>query len=182
MDTGTLNKLIARVQQGDQEAFSQVYDEFAERIYKFISFKISDREQAEDLLQEVFVKVWHGCPKLKLEDLNFTAWLYTVAGNTVKDHYRKVYRRPQTVSLDPAMDITASEDSSRLASSALDRTAVQAALEMLPDNYKQVLELRFIQEFSIEETAKAMQKNSVSVRVLQHRAIKKLETIFKNYQ
>lgn len=179
MEKGSIEKLVAAVQQGSEEAFAALYDEFADRIYKFISFKTSDPEHAEDILQEVFVKAWHGCKKLELKDLNFSAWLYTIASNTVNDHFRKVYRRPQTVSLDPAFDTPAPHDTSELVSSSLDARLVQKALHALPANYKQVLELRFIQEFSIEETAKALKKNSVSVRVLQHRAIKKLERIFK---
>jgi RNA polymerase sigma-70 factor (ECF subfamily) len=59
---------------------------------------------------------------------------------------------------------------------------VQAALEKLPPEYKQVLELRFMQELSIVETAKALGKSSVATRVLQHRAMKKLEYIFKNHE
>lgn len=180
MEKGSVEKLVAEVQDGSEEAFAALYDEFADRIYKFISFKTSDPQHAEDLLQEVFVKAWHGCKKLELKDLNFSAWLYTVASNTINDHFRKVYRRPQTVSLDPGFDTAAADDTSDLVNSSLDAALVQKALKELPQNYKQVLELRFIQEFSIEETAKALKKNSVSVRVLQHRAMKKLERIFKN--
>lgn len=182
MEKADIEKLVAEVQQGSEQAFASLYDEFADRIYKFISFKTSDPEHAEDLLQEVFVKAWHGCKKLELKDLNFSAWLYTVASNTVNDHFRKVYRRPQTVSLDPIFDTAADNDTSDLVNSSLDAVLLHKALSELPINYKQVLELRFIQELSVEETAKVLKKNSVSVRVLQHRAMKKLERIFKHHE
>jgi RNA polymerase sigma-70 factor (ECF subfamily) len=182
MDNGKLLKLIQKAQSGDEQAFGEIYNELAAPIYKFISFKTSDPEEAEDLLQQVFMKVWAGLGKLSLHDLHFTAWIYTIAGNTIRDHFRKVYRRPQTVSLDPALDIASKEDSSRAVSSSLDGVLVQAALEKLPPEYKQVLELRFMQELSIVETAKALGKSSVATRVLQHRAMKKLEYIFKNHE
>lgn len=176
-----LKKLIRGAANGDEEAFGRLYDEFADALYKFVRFKITDPEQAEDLLQEVFIKAWHGIPKLNLTDLNFSAWLYTVAGNTVNDYFRRVYRRPQTVTLNPDIEIASAHDTSRTTEAAINTDHVRAALEKLPLDYKQVLELRFIQEFSVEETARVMGKSNVSTRVLQYRALKKLETIYKRH-
>lgn len=176
-----LKKLIHKAALGDEEAFGHVYDAFADAIYRFIKFKVTEPEQAEDLLQDVFVKAWQGIPKLNLTDLNFSAWLYTVAGNTVNDYFRRMYRRPQTVSLSQDFEITSPHDTSRSTEAAINTNQVHAALEKLPPDYKQVLELRFIQEFSVEETARILHKTNVSTRVLQYRALKKLETIYKRY-
>lgn len=176
-----LKKLIHNAALGDEEAFGRVYDAFADPIYRFIKFKVTEPEQAEDLLQDVFVKAWQGIPKLSLTDLNFSAWLYTVAGNTVNDYFRRMYRRPQTVSLSQDFEITAPHDTSRSTEVAINTHQIHAALDKLPPDYKQVLELRFIQEFSVEETAHILHKTNVSTRVLQYRALKKLETIYKRY-
>lgn len=180
MEASTMEKLVRASQTGDQEAFALLYDEFATKIYKFITFKISDTEQAEDLLQEVFIKAWRGCGSLDLHNLNFSAWLYTIAGNTVNDYFRKVYRRPQTVSLNEEIDIIATDDTSTQADNSINSDIVQKALSNLPTNYKQVLELRFIENFSVEETATILKKSNVTVRVLQYRALKKLEGLFKH--
>lgn len=176
-----LKKLIQRAASGEEEAFAHIYDEFAEAIYKFVKFKVTDAEQAEDILQDIFVKAWQGIPKLPLTDLNFSAWLYTVAGNTVNDYFRRVYRRPQTVSLSPDFEIASSHDTSRVAEATINTQHIRAALDTLSPDYKQVLELRFIQEFSVEETARILGKTSVSTRVLQYRALKKLEAIYKHH-
>lgn len=176
-----LEKLIRKAAQGDETAFGLLYDEFAEALYKFIRFKVSETEQAEDLLQEVFIKAWQGIPKLELDNLNFSAWLYTVASNTVNDYFRRMYRRPQTVSLSPELDIRAGSDTSRMAEARIDSDYTRILLNSLPPEYKQVLELRFIQEFSVEETARVLKKSSVSTRVLQYRALKKLESIYKRH-
>lgn len=176
-----LKKLIHQAAAGDEDAFGHIYDEFAEALYKFVKFKITDAEQAEDILQDVFVKAWHGIPKLSLADLNFSAWLYTIAGNTVNDYFRRMYRRPQTVTLSPDFEIASSHDTSRATEIGINTAHVHAALNKLSPDYKQVLELRFIQEFSVEETARILQKTSVSTRVLQYRALKKLESIYKHH-
>jgi len=174
-----ITELVKRAAQGDTQAFGLLYDEFADRIYKFIYIKVNDKAVAEDLLQEVFLKVWQGCPKLKIEDLKFSAWLYTVASNTINDHYRKVYRRPQTVELDPTFEQPSTDDATRLTEQHLSADELSAALDNLDTNHRHVLELRFIQEFSIEETAQVLGKTNLATRLLQHRAIKKLKTIYE---
>jgi RNA polymerase sigma-70 factor (ECF subfamily) len=180
-ETDPIIPLVAKIQQGDDQAFSLLYDQFADRIYKFIRLKVSEEEQAEDLLQEVFVKAWQGAKKLELADLNFSAWLYRVASNTVNDHYRKVYRRPQTVELDPAFNVAAPDDTEKLAEDSFEAAAMGKVIEELPANYKQIIELRYFQDFTVEETAKVLNKSSVTVRVLQHRAVKRLKQLFKEY-
>lgn len=181
METSQINQLVEKIKLGDQEAFSLIYEEFVDRIYKFIRLKVSETEQAEDLLQEVFVKAWQGSKKLKVADLNFSAWLYRVASNTVNDHYRKVYRRPQTVELDPAFNVAGKDDTEKLTEDGFETEAVRKVLNDLPDNFKQVIELRYFQDFSVEETAKVLNKSSITVRVLQHRATKKLKQLFKDH-
>lgn len=176
-----LTKLIRQAANGDEEAFGRIYDEFAEALYKFVKFKVTDQEQAEDILQDVFIKAWKGIPGLTLTDLNFSAWLYTVAGNTVNDYFRRVYRRPQTVTLSPDFEIASPHDTSKATETAINTKHLHAALDKLSPDYKQVLELRFIQEFSVEETARILAKTTVGTRVLQYRALKKLETIYKRH-
>lgn len=182
MDNKSTIELVAKMQQGDQASFSALYDIFADRIYKYIRIKVGSTEEAEDILQEVFVKVWQSCRSLKLDGLNFSAWVYRIAGNTINDYYRKSYRRPQTVSLDPEIDIVGSDNATNAAKQSFDEKEIQASLKQLSKEYKQVIELRFFQDFSIEETASIMGKSKVGVRVLQYRALKKLETIYKQYE
>lgn len=181
MEKMEIEKLILKVQGNDEQAFAKLYDEFSQRIYSFIKFKVTDELQAEDLLQEVFLKLWRGAKTLKTENLNFSAWLYQVASNTINDYFRKVYRRPQTVSLDPNIDIAGESDSSKSTEQIFYAEDIQKSLDKLSPSYKQVLELRFIQELSVSETAKAMNKNNLGIRVLQYRALKKVEKLVKKF-
>lgn len=176
-DNKQVINLVKKAASGDTQAFGLLYDEFADRIYKFIYIKVQDKAVAEDILQEVFIKAWQGCPKLNLEDLKFSAWLYTVASNTISDHFRKVYRRPQTVELDSTFEQASTDDTTRLTESNMSATELSKQLSTLPDNYRQVLELRYIQEFTIEETAKIIKKTNLATRLLQHRAIKRLQKL-----
>ncbi len=174
--------LVEKAKAGDESAFSEIYEEFSSRIYKFIQTRSFGLGEAEDLLQETFLKVWGGLKTLKTEELNFSAWVYKVATNTINDFYRKKYREPQMVSTELVQDIESGENSGKLTDLGIDKKLIGKALDELPTNYKQVIELRFLQEFSIIETAEILGKNSVTVRVWQHRAIKELEKIFQKYE
>jgi RNA polymerase sigma-70 factor, ECF subfamily len=181
MDTEQINTLVKQSQSGDQAAFAALYDEFAQRLYAYIRIKVADTEKAEDILQEVFLKAWQGCRNLQTKDLNFSAWLYKVAANTINDFYRRTYREPQTVSIDEAQNVASIDDPAINASRGLEKRVIEQTLDQLPSHYKEVIELRFLQDFSIADTAEIMGRNSVTVRVWQHRAIKQLEELFKQY-
>lgn len=168
---------VSKAQKGDQQAFSLIYDHFVQQIFKFIRYKVQNRQEAEDLLQDVFVKAYKGLPALPLKDLNFQAWLYRVASNSINDHFRKIYRAPETLELDEKFDLADKTSLEHEMENISDMDTVREAFTKLPLLYKQVLELRFLQEFSVEETAKILKKSNLSVRLLQHRAIKKVKGI-----
>lgn len=181
-DKDRIIELVRKTQQGDQAAFSALYDEFAQRIYAFIRIKVSgNAEQAEDILQDVFVKAWQGAKNLKLKDLNFSAWLYKVAANTINDYYRKIYREPKAVSIDEARDIAGEDDPADNASRGLEKYVVRETVDKLPPHFKEVIELRFFQDFSVAETARILGRESITIRVWQHRAIKQLQKLYKEH-
>ncbi len=182
MDTAHIHALVKKVQIGDETAFAELYDEFASRIYAFIRMKVFGSNEAEDILQEVFIKAWNGTKKLKLDDLNYSAWLYRVASNTINDHYRKHYRSAPVVPLEEAKETIAKETATASIHLEFDKKLIQENLEKLPSHFKQVIELRFFQEFSINETAEILNKNNVTIRVWQYRAIKRLEKLFQTYE
>lgn len=173
-------QLVKKSQNGDSEAFGQLYDLFAQRIFRYISLKIQDNSLAQDLLQETFIKAWKGLPNLPRENLNFSAWLYKISGNCINDYFRKKYRSPDTVELQEALFISTPDRIGQQLDIEADMQVIEIAFKKLPAQYRQVLELLFIQDFSLQETAKILQKNYISIRVLQHRALKRLKDIIGN--
>lgn len=171
---------MAKIQQGDSEAFGRVYDMFAQRIFRYVRLKISSREEAEDILQEVFVRAFGSIGTLDPKKMNFSAWLYRVASNTINDFYRKKYRTPEIVDIEAGMQIAGNSSPERDTETRLSMETVNKAIKLLPVQYRQVLELRFAQEFSVAETAKILGKTGLAVRLIQHRALKKLENIIAN--
>lgn len=175
----TTETLIEQIKAGDQTAFGELYDRFAEKIFRFIKIKVQDQGQAEDILQDVFVKAWQGIPNLHTKDLQFSAWLYTVARNTMNDYFRKKYRRPEFVEFNDEVDVQSSESVEHRISAQQDGKLIQSALKELPAQYAQVVELRFLQQMSVTETAQILGKTGLAIRVLQHRALKRLQEVIK---
>jgi RNA polymerase sigma-70 factor, ECF subfamily len=169
---------ITKAKEGDREAFGHVFDQFSDRIFRYIRFKVKDQVQAEDILQEVFLKAWLGLPKLSAESLNFSAWIYRIASNTVNDFYRKQYRTPIMVDLESVPEIESNDHQVDI----FDIQFLNQGMEKLPVQYKEILELRFVQEFNLEETSKILNKTNMAVRIAQHRALKSLRKILEGME
>ena len=176
MDT---NKLVEKAQQGDSEAFGQLYDLYAQRMFRYIRIKVQDREDAQDILQEVFIKAYKGLGSLVGRELNFSAWLYAVTSNTVNDYLRRKYRTPMTVTIDEDIDVPSTASPAAELDLQMGLDAARAAFQELPPLYRQVLELRYFQEFTLDEIAKILKKTNLAVRLVQFRALQRVRIILK---
>lgn len=175
-----INELVQKARSGDSEAFGQIYDQFAQRIFKYIRLKCQNRQEAEDILQDVFIKAYRGLGSLGLENLNFSAWLYRIASNTINDYFRKKYRTPETLEINENIDFAGNTSVEKEVMVKSDMEGLREVFQELPPVYKQVLELRFLQEFSLDEVAKIINKSNLAVRLIQLRAIKKVKIILGN--
>ena len=169
----------------DPEAFGAVYDAYVKQIYRFIYFKVSTAEQAEDLTSEAFLKAWQYL-KEKRDVPNLQALLYSVARSVVIDHYRATVCERGTVSLDETIadertDV-ASEKFLKDMETKFDTTLVLEKLRHLKDEYRDVVIMRYLDEMSTGEIATVLGKNASNVRVLLHRATKALSDAIRNEQ
>jgi RNA polymerase sigma factor (sigma-70 family) len=160
-------------------ALQVAYDKYVEQIYRFIFFKVGNREDAEDITSQVFIKAANSLDVTQIAQAQM-AWLYQVARTTISDHWRGYYKgitssldemeetSPLHLSGDPIF-LGAPEDDG--IKPAVEK--VRAVLSLLPENYRRVLELRFLQGCSLRETAAAMSVTESNAKVIQHRAIQK---------
>lgn len=172
-------ELIQSAKKGDESAFGQLYDLYAQKLFAFIITKTRHRHTSEDILQDVFVKAWRALPKFDEQRGSFNAWMYRIATNCMNDHFRSVQRRPVNLPLEDHANFIADQNPTHSEDfdAELDSAQVQQALNELPDEYKQVLLLRFKEGHSAKEIAESIDKTSVAVRLIQHRALKKLHII-----
>jgi len=172
-----LLELIEKSQAGNAEAFAEIYDIFVQRLFRFIKLKIQNQQQAEDILQETFVKVWGYIKQFRPEGGSLQAWIYKITANTINDYFRKIYRQPETLELLENLEKASEANVEKEVGNRLETEGYIKAFELLGESQKQVLELRLIQDLSILETAKILGKSNLAVRVLFHRALKKLRKI-----
>jgi RNA polymerase sigma-70 factor (ECF subfamily) len=160
--------LVRRAQQNDQEAFAQLYEEYFDRIYRYITLKIGDAVEAEDLTQQVFLNSLRSISSFRWKGRPFSAWLYRIAHNQVVDHLRK--KRRSDVPLEETL-VGGGDDPQRDAERRLDIEQVLAAAQKLTDAQREVISLRFTSELSIAQVAEIMGKSQGAVKALQHSGI-----------
>lgn len=172
IDAGAQRSLLKLAQDGDSEAFAQLYDECVERIYRYIYFRVTDEQTAEDLTSQVFYKAWENLDRCKSTGAPFIAWLYTIARNAVIDHYRT---RKNTVALEEAVTLASdSPDPEDQIELQFETESLRLALDELTPEQRQVVVLKFISGMSTEEIAKHLGKRAGAVRALQMRALQAL--------
>lgn len=165
-----------RLKSGDAEAFGFFYDKYVKQIYRFIFIKVSHKQIAEDLTQDVFLKIWQHLVDQK-DVTNFRAFIFRIARNTVVDHYRKT--NTQSLPLEYAGQVKDEEITTDKIEVTLDVESLLASLRQLKAEYQEILILRYLEEMTIEEIAQVLQKDKNNVRVILHRAISKLKEISK---
>lgn len=162
-----------------RKVFSQIYDDCIDKIYRFIFFKVNSQEIAQDLCSETFLRGWQSFKNNKKKIENPQAFLYQIARNLVIDHYRDK-GRTQTVSADCVPIIDPGEDLEEQALSRSDLDTIKSALTGLKDEYQEVVIWHYIDDLSIPEIAKMVDKSEGAVRVTLHRALKSLKNKVEN--
>ena len=148
--------LVARAQRGDGDAFDELYRRHRDHVYTLCLNLCGDRDQAQDLLQESFVRAYRALRKFRGE-ARFTTWLHRIAVNVSHETARRSRRRPDpeplAVEADPALV-----------------GQVRAALVRLRPQYRVVLALRYHQSLSYREIAEMLNWSLPRVKVTIHRA------------
>ncbi len=169
-------RLVELARSGNGEAFSQLYEAYFDRVYRFIFFRIADEQVAEDLTSHVFMKAWENLHRYHPRG-PFLAWLYAIARNTVIDNYRT---RKQVVSLEEASPIAAKDDKlDDQMELEFQVKALQAAMQQLTPEQQEVIMLKFIADYDTKQIAKEMDKSEGAVRALQMRALQALARAMK---
>jgi RNA polymerase sigma-70 factor (ECF subfamily) len=167
-------QLVARAKGGDGVAFGQLYDGYVDMVYRFIYFRVNDRALAEDFTSETFLRALRRISSFDYQGRDIGAWFVTIARNIILDHLKSARTRLE-VPTDGPLDGHRSEPSPEAAVlDLLTSERLMAAVRQLGDEQRECVVLRFVQGFSVSETAAVLGKNEGAVKALQHRAVRKL--------
>jgi RNA polymerase sigma-70 factor (ECF subfamily) len=162
-----------------KKEFSKIYDQYIEKIFRFIFLKVNSKEVAEDLTSETFLRTWeifkNGNPKIE----NISAFLYQIARNLVTDFYRQK-GKTQIISadlgppiIDPRINL---EEKAKLNS---DLETIRKAISQLNEDYQNAIIWYYIDDLPIEEVANLLGRTEEATRVLISRALNALREKIK---
>ncbi len=171
---------ILKILEGDIQKFSILVNQYKDLVYTLAFRMCKNKEDAEEVSQDTFIKVYKSLNKFKNES-KFSTWVYRIAYNTCLDNLRKNKRQQQTISineytenqlktLDNALDTMEKEEK---------KQAIQNCLQLLPSNDSFLLTLYYFEELSLDEISKIINVKPNYVKVKLFRSRKKLTSILK---
>ncbi|WP_244454236.1 ECF subfamily RNA polymerase sigma factor, BldN family, partial [Micromonospora echinofusca] len=170
--------LVERAQAGEAEAFGLIYDRYVDTVFRFVYFRVGNRQLAEDLTSDTFLRALKRIGSFTWQGRDLGAWLVTIARNLVADHFKSGrYRLEVTTGdvLDADREDRGPEGSPEAAVvEHITNVALLAAVKQLNPEQQECIILRFLQGFSVAETARAMRKNEGAIKALQYRAVRAL--------
>ncbi len=162
--------LIRACAEGDTARFAELYDAYVRKIYNFIYYKTHHKETAEDLTSETFFKALKNIGQFD-QSRSFRAWLFTIAHNAVRDHYRLA--RP-TTNIEDVWDLTSDDDVVKDVSTKHALAEVQKHMGKLSAMQRDILILRLWQGLSYKEIAEIVGKSEANSKMIFSRAIAEL--------
>jgi RNA polymerase sigma-70 factor (ECF subfamily) len=165
--------IVDAARAGDEAALAELYSLYFPRVYRYILARMGNPYDAEDIAEEVFLRVLDAIGRFQWREAPFSAWLFRIAHNAVVSHRRKEGARGRSSPLSEALPVD-SQGPEEMVATRLALNEVMKAAETLPDAQRRVISLRFAAGLTVAETARAMDKGEGNVKVIQHKAIAKL--------
>ncbi|MCI0689616.1 MAG: sigma-70 family RNA polymerase sigma factor [Sporichthyaceae bacterium] len=176
-ETQRIVALVDLARDGDPHAFGQLYEKYVEAVHRFIYYRVNDPALAEDLTSDTFYRALKRISSFTWQGRDFAAWLITIARNLVTDHFKSSrvrLERPTAEMLDADKVEDGPEDA--VLDQLANHTLIEAVRQLSPQQ-QECVQLRFIQELSVAETAAIMGKNEGAIKTLQYRAMRTLARI-----
>tara|TARA_Y100001970_G_C14255337_1_gene874918 strand:- start:4017 stop:4568 length:552 start_codon:yes stop_codon:yes gene_type:complete len=168
---------IDTFKNGNVESFNQVFKDFIDPLYQFCYFRLNSKEDAEDLVEEIFTKIFKNMCNFDDSKSSIKTWIYSIARNSLIDFIRT--KKDQNLELTDHIE----DDQINInleANLAMNAQTLKLAFQKLNESERQLVEMRFISDMSYDEISQVMGKNSGALRVSMTRTLSKLKQIFKD--
>jgi RNA polymerase sigma-70 factor (ECF subfamily) len=178
-DSVRIRALIELAQGGDAEAFGQLYDRYVTGVFRYLYFRVGSTQLAEDLTAETFLRALRSLHTFEWKGKDFSAWLTTIARNLMNDHFksRRVRSEFSTDTFPDRPDAGRGPEEDVL--SSLSNEELMQAVSRLPDDQRDCVLMRFVQELSIAETAQVLGRSEGAIKQLQLRAVRSLAKMLR---
>jgi RNA polymerase sigma-70 factor (ECF subfamily) len=176
--------LLKDAQHGVPAAYDRLYKLYADKIFRYVYVRLGQRETAEDLTADVFVRLIQVLPRFRVNAehpvASFSAWLYRIAGNLLTDHHRR-QRHRQHADISNHVHLAGSGPSpDQHAAATEEGQLVMQALAGLGHEQQAVVLYRYAEQYSTQQVADLMGKTTGAVKALQHRALISLRRLLSS--
>lgn len=174
-------RIVQQAQAGDEQAISVLYNHYVTLVYRYTYIRVGNQAEAEDVTQDAFLKVFQSIERFEFRS-SFKTWMFTIVKATIVDLWRKKYKQV-TIPLedflahepgfetDPEVEI---EDAKRQTNV---EEAIRGIFERLSDDYRKILELRFLKGYTLKEAAAELGISVNNAKVRQFRALEKARAL-----
>jgi len=174
-------KLVELALDGDDEALRTLHDRYVQPLFHYVYVQTGNHHDTEELIQDIFYKMAKSLAEFQGKS-SFKTWVFAISRNVVIDYHRKQKKHKVTTSmpqssLESFTEIVQSVEEQVIQSGQTDY--LLQTMNQLPSDYQTVLHLRFVEGFSVKETAEIMSKTTFSVKSLQHRARKRMVSLIR---
>ncbi len=169
--------IVLRAIQKDQDAFGELYDRHAVRVYRHIYYMVGNAAEAEDLTAQTFLRAWEAIGRYQVRGAPFVSWLLRIAHNLGVSHLRS--KRESSQLHDGIVDDKTRRDPESAYEVTAEEELVREAILRLREEQRQVIILRFIEDLDYREVAEIIGKSVAAIRVIQHRALNSLRKQMK---
>lgn len=163
-------ELMVLYQSGNEKAFHTLYDRHFEKVFNFVQSRVRNEEKALDICQETFIRL-HRHRDLYKGHLPFLPWLFTITKNTMLNKLNQFSREKENVVYDDELVSKAESPA------PIEMDDISGFLEGLPDQQRNAIHLRYVDEKSFEEIAEILNTSSLNVRQIISRGLKRLKTL-----
>ena len=178
----TQAQIIEKIGSSAAETFAGLYEQYLPKVYRYVNYRITDTHMAEDLTSAVFEKALTKFNSYKADKAAFSTWIFTIARNTLTDHFRSSQSHKTVLMEDPA---AAAEPVSRPDEESEKEEELQelrTCLARLSKSEQEIISLKFGAEMTNRQIAGMLSLSESNVGIIVYRAVRKLRDSFREKQ
>jgi RNA polymerase sigma-70 factor (ECF subfamily) len=174
-------KYIEEAKDGNGDSFGIIYKHYVPQIYRFVFFKVSKKQIAEDLTHEIFLSAWQNIKNYKQRQFPISSWLYQIARNRVIDYYR-TDKKNISIDTEDFKEDDVGFYEQKDPDISFNTEKIKELIKFLKPEYQDVIIMRYVEDLDSQEIASAMNKSEGAIRLIQHRAINNLKELYAKYR
>jgi RNA polymerase sigma-70 factor (ECF subfamily) len=175
MRTSSTPLLLERARRFEKEALAEIFDRYNAGIFRYAMRLLGDTDLARECMAETFSRFLNALRRGVGPSDYLQAYLYRIAHNWIADYYRS--KTPPSLPLDPELRSDPNEEPHRVVADEMELQQVRSALALLTPDQRQVIMLKYLEDWENEDIARALNKPVGAVKSLQHRAIEALRRL-----